>query len=92
MADIKHRVGGEEYGTWTIPKKQIKEGYKAARGYEIDDDLLDDMSSIKYYSYTNKDTQEVEVRRVDGLEGDLDGTRKIVGKIIDLWNVVKKDE
>ena len=34
----------------------------------------------------------IEVRRVDGLEGDLDGTRKIVGKIIDLWNVVKKDE
>ena len=66
MADIKHRVGGEEYGTWTIPKNQIKKGYKAERGYEIDDDLLDDMSSIKYYSYTNKDTQEVEVRRVDG--------------------------
>ena len=34
----------------------------------------------------------IEVRRVDGLEGDLDGTRKIVGKIIYLWNVVKKDE
>ena len=33
----------------------------------------------------------VEVKRVEGLEGDLDGTRKIVSKIIDLWNVAKDE-
>ena len=37
-------------------------------------------------------TDIIDVRRVEGLEGDLDGTRKIVSKIIDLWNVIKKDE
>ena len=39
-----------------------------------------------------RNLSHVDVKRVGGLEGDLDGTRKIVSKIIDLWNVVKKDE
>jgi FAD synthetase len=29
--------------------------------------------------------QEIKVIRVEGLEGDLDGTRKIVSRILDLW-------
>lgn len=39
-----------------------------------------------------RNLSHIDVRRVEGLEGDLDGTRKIVSKIIDLWNVIKKDE
>jgi hypothetical protein len=27
----------------------------------------------------------VEIIRVDGLSDDLDGTRKIISKILDLW-------
>ena len=36
-----------------------------------------------------RNLSHIDVKRVEGLEGDLDGTRKIV-RIIDLWNVVKK--
>ena len=39
-----------------------------------------------------RNLSHIDVNRVEGLEGDLDGTRKIVSKIIDLWNVVKKDD
>ncbi|MAK05477.1 MAG: FAD synthase [Euryarchaeota archaeon] len=39
-----------------------------------------------------RNLSHIDVKRVEGLEGDLDGTRKIVSKIIDLWNVVKMDE
>ncbi len=39
-----------------------------------------------------RNLSHIEVLRVEGLEGDLDGTRKIVEKIIDLWNVMKKDD
>ena len=39
-----------------------------------------------------RELSHIEVVRVGGLEGDLDGTRKIVSKILELWATVKKDE
>jgi FAD synthetase len=39
-----------------------------------------------------RNLSHIEVLRVEGLEGDLDGTRKIVEKIIDLWNIMKNDD
>jgi FAD synthetase len=33
---------------------------------------------------------KVEVRRMSQLDGDLDGTRKIVGKILSLWSLSQK--
>ena len=39
-----------------------------------------------------RNLSHIEVLRVEGREGDLDGTRKIVEKIIDLWNIMKNDD
>lgn len=36
--------------------------------------------------------QEIQVVRVEGLSDDLDGTRKIISKIINLWSVNKRLE
>jgi FAD synthetase len=36
--------------------------------------------------------KEIQVVRVEGLSDDLDGTRKIISKIIDLWSVNKRLE
>ena len=64
--DIIHHIGGKKYGTWTIPKDQIRKAYKAERGYEIDDETLDEMSSERYYSYYKPGEEEVTVKRVVG--------------------------
>ena len=41
---------------------------------------------------THRGLTDIDVVRVEGLEGDLDGTRKIVSKILELWATVKKEE
>ena len=64
--DIIHHIGGEKYGTWTIPKDQIRKAYKEKRGEEISDDTLDEMSSVRYYSYYKPGEEEVTVKRVVG--------------------------
>ncbi len=35
---------------------------------------------------------DIEVTRVEGLSDDLDGTRKIISRIIDMWNIKDSDE
>ena len=35
---------------------------------------------------------DIKVTRVEGLSDDLDGTRKIISRIIDMWNIKDSNE
>lgn len=67
----------------SIPIFKILEDIKPdiiALGYDQKHSVDSVRSGLDEHGYTS-----VEIIRVDGLSDDLDGTRKIISKILDLW-------
>lgn len=67
--------------------------------YEIVMDIKPDIIALGYDQSFDDDKikadlesrgLKVEVKRMSQLDGDLDGTRKIVGKILSLWTLSQK--
>ena len=67
----------------SIPIFKILEDIKPdiiALGYDQKHSVDSVRSGLDEHGYSS-----VEIIRVDGLSDDLDGTRKIISKILDLW-------